>query len=1167
MGSPVVHKKSGDTLPLRRRSTLTTITSARQSRTLLGDDTVSMTVESSLPMPFDIGDAVAWFGERYTLNRLPKEGRNGTMFVYELTFEGSQYSLRNLKFFNLDVLGFSSGAEFSLTGDLSLFAGVLLSNIQRDFPDWTLGEVASSTVKTLSFSNENCLAVLQRLCQEFETEFDLVRVTDTSCTVHLRKVGTLLSHVFRRGRHKGLYTLARESVGQDYFTRLYAFGGTKNLPIGYRGNSQRLRMATAGSWLENEAAKAAFGLIEDTKQFDDIFPHRTGTISTVGGAGLTFVDSGMDFDLNSYLQPGVTAKVSMKTGALAGRGFEVSSYVHTTQTFTIIPYTDDQGMTFPASTAYVLAPGDTYVLLDIQMPQSYIDSAEQELTNAAGAYLDANCAPRVQYSLEVDEGYLKRLDAAGSITNFFNLGDVIQILDQELGIDKASRILSYERDLLNPYSYNLTIADSYEISLIERILADQKDIKTVIQINDLRDSKKALYGWKIQQELLGLFFDTDGKFDGSKIRPETIEAGSLAIGAKSQQLILNVVIEPNFNGLANAVRVNAGSLIHYTIDEAGPKNWLLTAQSTTITDNAARYIYAKCHRTNSNDAVISFDTAQRKVDSDSTYYYFLIGYLHTVIDGIRFISLTYGATTINGRFIRTGRIQSADGSTYFDLDTGEIGGRINFTGNGGGDTSLEQLEAEFTYLQNVTLPNLRKSLTGKIVSYFQTNDPNTWSEAQRPLHDGEMWYKLTSKQLFRYAASSNSWVEEPDKTAVAAYEKAAQAQEAADGKIQHFIVQPYPPYDLGDLWTDGTDLKRCIIAKGTGQVYNPLDWDLATQYDNTKVTIDNGVVTAGAILLSSIAGTIRAGITGLGPILLQSAVRFFAGASLPNREQAPFRVLDNGEVFARKRIEVLNQNNIGQAGLCGANTAEDGTQRFWAGTPYESRATAPFQVFADGAVKLLKGLIGKLTISDGGLIAVDGGSTVQIDVNRPDPAAATSLVNMRSVSQTSNVNVFENVALYVSAKNTADRSAYGGINPRSYALFADEGMALLTEGLLNGRAGRYFYASANRTVSVNAEQVDSVAVYSPVSRIDITVTTPDYGTGYILNGKEITFTNLNNANSNCFLKNVVQANETDVRISGGEVVTIVYHFGYWLVKTRFDNEWLTQLINIPTTDL
>ncbi|RYE83954.1 MAG: hypothetical protein EOO65_03080, partial [Methanosarcinales archaeon] len=137
-----------------------------------------------------------------------------------------------------------------------------------------------------------------------------------------------------------------------------------------------------------------------------------------------------------------------------------------------------------------------------------------------------------------------------------------------------------------------------------------------------------------------------------------------------QQLILNVVIEPNLNGLANSIRVNAGSLTHYTIEEAGPRTWQLGAQVTSINDNAARYIYAKCSRTNGNDALISFDTVQRKVDSDASYYYFLIGYLHSVIDGVRFISLTYGATTINGRFIRTGRIMSADGSTYFDLDTG-----------------------------------------------------------------------------------------------------------------------------------------------------------------------------------------------------------------------------------------------------------------------------------------------------------------------------------------------------------------------------------------------------------------------------------------------------------------------------------------------------------------
>ncbi|GAH50400.1 unnamed protein product, partial [marine sediment metagenome] len=69
---------------------------------------------------------------------------------------------------------------------------------------------------------------------------------------------------------------------------------------------------------------------------------------------------------------------------------------------------------------------------------------------------------------------------------------------------------------------------------------------------------------------------------------------------------------------------------------------------------------------------IIVDEEQRKFDDDPTHYYFLVGILHSVIEGVRGISLTYGQTIINGRFIRTGKIESTDGQVYFGLDDNEL---------------------------------------------------------------------------------------------------------------------------------------------------------------------------------------------------------------------------------------------------------------------------------------------------------------------------------------------------------------------------------------------------------------------------------------------------------------------------------------------------------------
>ena len=55
-----------------------------------------------------------------------------------------------------------------------------------------------------------------------------------------------------------------------------------------------------------------------------------------------------------------------------------------------------------------------------------------------------------------------------------------------------------------------------------------------------------------------------------------------------------------------------------------------------------------------------------------------------------------------------------------------------------------------------------------------------------------------------------------------------------------FSAEPTTPYLVGDLWTDGTFLKRCITALATG-AYNAAHWELATGYTddtvaNTKIT-------------------------------------------------------------------------------------------------------------------------------------------------------------------------------------------------------------------------------------------------------------------------------------------------------------------------------------------
>ena len=199
-----------------------------------------------------------------------------------------------------------------------------------------------------------------------------------------------------------------------------------------------------------------------------------------------------------------------------------------------------------------------------------------------------------------------------------------------------------------------------------------------------------------------------------------------------------------------------------------------------------------------------------------------------------------------------------------------------------------------TYADN--LSDLVNQIDGKIESWFQTSDPATaWTtNTIKAKHVGDMWFNSSTNTLKRYS-SEYQWVEIHDQTAIDAYNTASTAKDTADGKRRVFVVQPYPPYDVGDLWVNGTDLRRCATAKASGGSYNVNDWVIAVSYDNTKTVIDGGLVTSGTIQVAGSNASILAGMTGQGTAA--ASIRFWAGASFENRATAPFRVRQDGKVI------------------------------------------------------------------------------------------------------------------------------------------------------------------------------------------------------------------------------------------------------------------------------
>lgn len=760
----VVKHRDNTPLLLNSRANISGITKAEQKVGLLSDDLTEITVESATPLKFELGDTIDVFGKTYTLNLLPTIKKMGKRkFSYELTFEGVQYELLDAQF----LLPESTTGD-SYTGNLQEFLVVIIQNVVRVFPGkWIIGDCPTDTeYKTLSYSGQNCLSVLQQLCQEYKQEFEIEQKNGVNI-LNIRKAGVNFPYTFRYGRTGGLYELTRKNINsKNVVTRLYVYGGSNNLGSKYRYSKLCLPSKTKNnSYIENAAAIAAFGIKENTKNFDEIFPNRYGKVTRKGLKYYAFIDSTMNFDLNEkdsegntkWLVEGVNAKVKFTTGNLAGYEFDIHKYDHTTKIIEVVPFTDENGMKFPSETsaAFQFKAGDIYFFTDINLPDSYKTDAEIQLSTEGTEYYNQNCQPQAEYGLNIDQNFIKQFAGELTVVNLFAVGDYIPVEDTDIGINKSIRITGFTRDLLKPYKYSLTLGDSVTQSTYTRIISDLTEIDRIIEINNLSDPAKARRNWKASQEVLAMVFDPEGKYYSEKIKPLSIETTMLAVGAKSMQFVLkNVVFTPNYSGNPNFLAVSSGQLVHYTIEE-NIRTWNLGAVSfSNLISSTAYYIYARCTKAN-NAANIVLETNQITVDSDPLYYYFLIGVLNSVItdaDGsnpARLISLTYGGSTINGRFIKTGRIESSGGSnTYFDLDNGEIGGNIKIKSGSSGYNNLSDKPNLSIYATTSELNVLGDKITAQVTrvdnltkridtaGWITTADANTLYAA-KTLENGE----------------------------------------------------------------------------------------------------------------------------------------------------------------------------------------------------------------------------------------------------------------------------------------------------------------------------------------------------------------------------------------------------------------------------------------------
>lgn len=414
-----------------------------------------------------VGDYITVSGVRYNLNIQPSiKKMSRHRFAYECVFENVFYDLRKVAFLS------GTETDFYLTGDASFFLSAIVTNMNRAGSGWTSGTAIESEVKTLQFTNENCLAAMQAIASEFETEF---HVTEGK-VIHLSYQETE-GPAIAYGFNKGARDITRKPIdNENIITRLFAAGSERNIPADYRDYSTRLQLpASVGhNYLENNVA--TYGVIESSKFWDDIYPHRTGTITNIVGGNIrSFIDTGIDFDLSDHLLTS-PAVVHFNTGLLAGYEFDISAWDNATKQITINLNDQEKDIVLPNDTSKP-AVGDEYVILNITMPSSYVTAAEAELQAAATDWLEKYSQPRRQYTITPDELYVSRLLASGEADPIFDLLQLITITDTDFGIDADFRIIAMTRKLVNRNQYTLDLSADFK---------PKKSITSTLAINKIK---------------------------------------------------------------------------------------------------------------------------------------------------------------------------------------------------------------------------------------------------------------------------------------------------------------------------------------------------------------------------------------------------------------------------------------------------------------------------------------------------------------------------------------------------------------------------------------------------------------------------------------------------------------------------------------------------------
>ena len=243
------------------------------------------------------------------------------------------------------------------------------------------------------------------------------------------------------------------------------------------------------------------------------------------------------------------------------------------------------------------------------------------------------------------------------------------------------------------------------------------------------------------------------------------------------------------------------------------------------------------------------------------------------VDGDTIVRIL-NAVGVNADWINAGAITvtDTDGSILFSVDMDTKSVYLDGSVQIGGGKSLNQTFANYLqeskdysdgklsdYAETVTgsLGDLQDQIDGQIETFYYDYEPtlqnkpaSNWTTTEeRKKHEGDLFFWKPNKETgeggyaYRFFYDSTvgkwEWVLVQDTDITKALAAAQNAQDTADHKRRVFVTKPQPPYDIGDLWSqgedEGGDILTCTVSRAKGASYVQSDWQKLNKYtDDTK---------------------------------------------------------------------------------------------------------------------------------------------------------------------------------------------------------------------------------------------------------------------------------------------------------------------------------------------